>query len=247
MDSGPAGKILTAGRLHRSRAWLPALPWVTATFVLIAGLAGLTARLAGALHYDRARVAAGAFWLPFTAQFVHWTPRMALADLGTTLLVGSALESRSRPLLVAAFILSFLCVGMGLPLLVPDLSVYRGASGLTSGLFVALALDLTLEPRGREAARDRLRRFFGALAFVLFASKTAVEMATGAAIFAGDLGPGVRVLPSAHLLGAVAGALAAIGRMVGRWGRRGEWVDAGGGDPSGARSDHHAEQGPHSG
>jgi rhomboid family GlyGly-CTERM serine protease len=193
---------------------------VTIAFVLIAAVAGLPAGLPGALQYDRGRVAAGAFWLLFTAQFVHWSARMALADLGATLIVGAALESRSRPLLVAAGVLSILCVGTGLPLLAPGLAVYRGASGIASGLFVALALDIILESLRAGSTRARLRLAVGAVAFVLFTAKIMVEMSTGAAIFAGDLGPGVEVLPTAHLLGAVAGSVAAIGMRVGRRGRR---------------------------
>ncbi len=191
------------------------MPWATLTFVLVSAILGLLPGLPEALQYDRTRVAGGAFWLPLTAQAVHWSSRMAIADLGATFLLGSVLETRSRRLLLIVLMTGLLLVGAGMHLRAPGVAVYRGASGVASALFVALAIDVVLEPAAGGAGPGRLRRPIAGIAIALFSMKVVVEMATGNALFAGDLGPGTRVLPLAHLLGAVAGSVTVVAERLG--------------------------------
>jgi membrane associated rhomboid family serine protease len=138
---------------------------------------------------------------------------MTLADLGTLVVLGAWLEIRSRRLVGAALAASALAVGVGVHLLAAGTSVYRGSSGLACGLFTALALDLAL------LAPTPRHRALLVTVLALFAAKVAWEAATGQALFAGSLGPGVEVLPVAHLLGAAGGAAAWWG--VARGSRRG--------------------------
>ncbi|HEU4403138.1 MAG TPA: rhomboid family intramembrane serine protease [Candidatus Polarisedimenticolia bacterium] len=201
---------MTADARDRRRAPPFPVPWVTLTFVLISASLGLLPGLPESLQYDRSRVAGSAFWLPFTAQAVHWSSRMSIADLGTTLLLGSVIEARSRRLLLIVVMAGMLLVGAGLHLLAPAVAVYRGASGVASALFVALAIDLALVGEAPAAGAARFRRPIAWMALVLFAVKVVVEMTTGSAYFAGTMEPGVRVLPLAHLLGAVAGSVVVV-------------------------------------
>ena len=181
------------------------LPWVTAALlgcaVLLAALDGLPARL----EYDRDLVRAGEFWRPLTAQLVHWTPRMAFADLTALALLGGWLEARGRRLgLAVGLLIAAAATALGVHSLLPHLATYRGSSGLAAALFVLVAVEMAAGPG---PAR---RRLLAAAALALFAGKVLYETATGRAAAAGALPAGVEVVPLVHLLGGAAGLLAWI-------------------------------------
>jgi rhomboid family GlyGly-CTERM serine protease len=157
------------------------------------------------LQYDRAQVAAGQVWRLLTGQMVHWTARMAVADLAVLLALGLWLETggRRRALLLA-LILGAIGVVLGVQLLPPGLTLYRGSSGLASALFVLTALEAA-RPPARPSAR-----LLALAALLLFAAKIAWEAAGGHPLFAGTLPPGVEVAPAVHLLGGLAGAIAFV-------------------------------------
>jgi len=183
-------------------------PWLTCCLVSSALLASLLPGLGGALEFARAPIGNGEIWRLVSGQLVHWTPRMALLDLGAVLILGVWVERRSRILAVAVTSGGLLLTGLGLFFLAPDVEIYRGASGLASALFVAAALE-TLRDGGVS------RRLAGA-ALLLFLAKVTWEMATGVAVAAGPLPAGVSVTPAVHLLGAGAGLLASGGHAVPR-------------------------------
>ena len=159
------------------------------------------------LEYDRARVAAGELWRLATAQAVHWTLRMALADLGTILVLGAWLErSGQRPRMLLAALLGAALAIAGVALLLPHLALYRGSSASASALFVLTALEVLRHPPRRGA------RALALLALSLFAAKLAWEALAGEPLFAAPLPPGVAVVPLAHLLGGAAGVVAALRR-----------------------------------
>jgi rhomboid family GlyGly-CTERM serine protease len=180
-------------------------PWVSAALVALAALLVALPGSGEALEYDRARVAAGEVWRLATAQAVHWTPRMALADLGAILVLGAWLErsGQRKRMLVATFLGAALALA-GVALLLPRLALYRGSSASASALFVLAALEIVRHPPRRGA------RALALAALLLFAAKVAWEALTGQPLFAAPLPPGVAVVPLAHLLGGAAGGLMAI-------------------------------------
>lgn len=177
------------------------VPWVTLVFVTVAAAVALLPAGAAAFEYDRAAVAAGASWRPFTAQLVHWGTRMAATDLGAVLVLGSVLERRSRRAAVLAMACGLALAAAGLHWLPPPVARYRGSSTIASALYVALALDLG------SGARSAAVRGGAVMAAAAFLAKTGFEAATGRALFAGPMPPGVEVLPRAHLLGGLGGAI----------------------------------------
>ena len=76
-------------------------PWLTCCLVSSALLASLLPGLGGALEFARAPIGNGEIWRLVSGQLVHWTPRMALLDLGAVLILGVWVERRSRILAVA--------------------------------------------------------------------------------------------------------------------------------------------------
>ena len=187
--------------MHLAESRIARLPWVTLTVVSAALAVALIPGAGELLQYERAAVESGEHWRLLTGQLAHWTPRMATADLLVLLITGAWLESRSRRLVAWTFLTTGLLVGIAVHVWMPELLLYRGSSGIASGLFVVVALDIFGSP-----ARPWMRHL--ALAsLLLFGAKTAWETATGAALVAGQLPPGVLVVPTVHLVGALAGIL----------------------------------------
>lgn len=167
----------------------------------------LTALCAAASFFDGARLQyerSGEAWRLLTGQMVHWTPRMAFFDLGMLLGLGACLEIRGdRRLAAASLALGTVLTAVAVHLS-PDLSLYRGSSGMASALFVLVAFRIADSP-------DRWTRALAAAAVALFLAKAAFEFLAGQTLFAGDLPEGVRVVPLVHLLGGLAGAISRSG------------------------------------
>jgi hypothetical protein len=183
---------------------LPArrFPWLTLALVAAGGLAAAWPRAGTALQFDRRLVAAGEAWRLLTAQLVHWTARMSVADLGALLVLGSWLESQARRRQAAAALAAALAATAAfLPL--SHLDLYRGSSGLGSALLVLAALAAL---SGGGASRGA--RGLAALALAGFAAKLLLDASGIDLAGAGPLPAGVAAAPAAHFLGAAAGALA---------------------------------------
>jgi len=181
-------------------------PWVILTALAAMAACAVASALPGGgalLEYDRARVAGGEVWRLLTGQMVHWTARMALADLAVLLGLGLWLEigGRRRALLLA-LALGAAVTALGVQFFQPGLAVYRGSSGLAAALFVLAALEAMRPPAGQRSFR------LAACALLLFTAKVAWETAGGTPLFAGDLSDGVAATPLIHLLGGLAGLAA---------------------------------------
>lgn len=160
------------------------------------------------LQYDRERVTSGAIWLLATGQIAHWSARMAAFDLGAVLLLGGLLEIRgNRRLAALAMTGGALATAAVVQWLPPRLAFYRGASGLASALFVALAIELARTETG-------WRRGVALVAIAGFVLKVAWEVKTGQPIAAGALPPGVVVTPIVHAAAGLAGAAALFKRSA---------------------------------
>src|SRR5436305_7679206 len=172
-------------------------PWMTAALVALCAAASLVP--AAALEYDRARVATGEVWRLLTGQLVHWTPRMAIFDLGMLLGLGTWLEVRGdRRLVAAALALGGGLTALAVHALSPDLLVYRGSSGAASALFVLAAVRVA-------ESRDPWTRALALAAVALFLAKAACESLAGQTRCAGSLPRGVGVGLRGHLGGGRAG------------------------------------------
>lgn len=170
-------------------------PWLSAGLVALCAAASFAG---AALQYERG----GEAWRLLTGQMVHWTPRMAFFDLGMLLGLGAWLEIRGdRRLAAASLALGAVLTAVAVHLS-PDLSIYRGSSGMASALFVLAAFRIADAP---ESFLKPGTRALAVAAVALFLSKAAFESLAGETLFAGELPEGVRVVPLVHLLGGLAG------------------------------------------
>ena len=143
------------------------LGWSVAILALNAGLItgapDFTLKWPGDLEYDRAAVLDGGFLRLFTGNLVHWSSAHLFLDVGAFFVVGALFErslGRVYPLFLAA---SGIAVGLSLLLFAPEVTLYRGLSGVASG---QLAVVVWNELR---QTADRKYLFCIALAGIVFA------------------------------------------------------------------------------
>lgn len=153
------------------------------------------------LELDRHAILAGEIWRLWTCHLVHYSTQHALIDLATAAAAGAvALPALGWRRLCLAIALTAPLISGGLLLLAPDLSYYRGASGMA--VMLAVLAACTLWPRAGKRARTAL-----ALLGAVLAVKIGAE-AIGYSTAWSDLPAGVHVAWQAHLLGVVAAAIA---------------------------------------
>jgi|GEM_PF-1169973 len=158
------------------------------------------------LQYDRAAVGQGEVWRLMTGNFMHWSAAHFLLDIGAFLVLGVIYERYFGRAYLPILTATTATVGVCVHLFSPEMTTYRGLSGVDSGLFAAiLCVEAIL------ACRDRIRWIWAAPAIIVFTVKIAYESITGQLFFEtqslGDLG-----IPTAmaHLSGAIAGVTAIV-------------------------------------
>jgi rhomboid family GlyGly-CTERM serine protease len=156
---------------------------------------------AAVLAYDRAGVDAGQIWRLLTAHLTHWNSDHLFWDATVFLLLGILCEHRSRARTVACILVSGVAITGTLWLFTPELSSYRGLSGIDSALFAMLATWLAIEA---VHAGDRARVTLVLIVTGAFAAKVAFECATGATLFVDSSGE-MQPVPLAHVIGGVVG------------------------------------------
>jgi membrane associated rhomboid family serine protease len=188
----------------------------TILLTLLALLAGLTP----ILQLERG----GDWWQLLTCHFTHWTYEQLAWDALAFLALGVACERRNRAAFHATLLASAVTIPLAVLIFAPEVTEYRGLSGLASALFVLLLVD----PRNAavsaaDAVASRHRRERDALGSAgedagvprggrakspplhsiilgaVFAAKIVFELTTSSAVFAGDITP----VPIAHIAGAI--------------------------------------------
>jgi rhomboid family GlyGly-CTERM serine protease len=142
-------------------------------------------------------------WRLWTGHFVHFGAAHLRGDLLAFVVWAALLEQRERRTLARIVLGATPLLSLALLAGYPGLSEYRGLSGLDCSLVVAL-----IGERGFSNARFR---WLGPACLVAFALKCVYEMTQRRALLAPDLGGGAKLLPMAHVLGAVLGAVLQLG------------------------------------
>ncbi|MRW90525.1 rhombosortase [Duganella sp. FT80W] len=162
-----------------------------------------SAAVAELLEFNRHAILTGELWRLWSCHLVHYSMQHALIDYATALaaaaIAGQLLGWRR---LMVALLLAAPLIAIGLLLLAPECLYYRGASGIAVMLTV-LAI----------AALWRRSGTYGRAPLALLALALLAKIgAEAGGLTAGwsDLPADVRVAWPAHLLGAMAGCIAAI-------------------------------------
>ena len=195
---------------HISIRWYEACPWTlglsTVMLLLNLGLLFWTPNAENVLNwlqYDRSAIVEGQLWRLVTGNLVHWSAEHFLLDVAVFLFIGCLYERSLGNSYPWILFLTGMAVGASALIFLPQMALYRGLSGVDSGLFAAV---LCLECG--QAQRDRRNWLFLLPAVGIFVLKLGYESATGRMFFGteslGDLGQPV---PLAHAAGAFAAVL----------------------------------------
>ncbi len=209
LSLGLIGSLATAeggGRVSAFRSGWPATllrrgPLLTLTLAAVAIAAGASTDL----QLSRGAVLDGEAWRLVTGHFVHFGRAHAVGDILGFIGWAAIIEAISRRLLVAAVSLAALGVSVGVLALCPEVQVYGGLSAIDVALATTLLCVLATSRwiRGLPGGRVLIGVIAAAHVF-----KAGYEVLLGNAILAPDLGPGVKLLPTAHLVGAACGVAA---------------------------------------
>ncbi|MCC7406828.1 MAG: rhomboid family intramembrane serine protease [Phycisphaeraceae bacterium] len=204
-------------------------PWVTGIGVGLAVLVTVMGWSEAAAMTREAQPAWAWGARLITCHGSHFGTNHLFWDAATLAVLGAAAERMSRRQMVVTLLVSSLAISLAVWVGRPELTAYRGLSGLDSALFglVLVSVGCELARGGRWAAMGIVAA--GAAGFV---GKTAFELATGQTLFVAGSAEFVGV-PLAHIVGFVVGAAAAIKGVEWRGcgpsvtGRRAGWCSMG--------------------
>jgi len=184
----------------------PRFPWITFSLSALTLAVWWIPAARELLQFDRTDLASGALWRTVTGHFTHWTSSHLAWDLAAFVLLGVLLERHSRSLLGITLAVSALAISGAVWLAAPELTTYRGLSGVDSALFAAVVthagIAAALQSRWGSA-------LWPVLAAVAFTTKVVAESTAGGALF---VAPDVLFVPVplAHVAGGLTGLVVAV-------------------------------------
>ena len=154
---------------------------------------------------DFAEVSDGQWWRIWTGHLTHYDGNHLFWDLLMFAILGAACELRHPRQFAASMALMSAGISAAMAVFCGQIEVYRGLSGLDTGLFVWFAGD---QIRQSLRDRDRLAATFWIAPCVGLVGKLLLEATTGNTLFvdSSDFTP----LVESHLAGAVIGFLLSV-------------------------------------
>lgn len=132
-------------------------------------------------------------WRIVTCHFTHWSYEQLAWDAIAFAILGIASTHHNPRAFHATLLASTFLIPIAVLTFAPNVSTYRGLSGIDSALFALLLV---------QSRKSKL-----AIACAIgFAAKIAFESMTGGAVFASNMGADVVSVPVAHIAGALIGA-----------------------------------------
>lgn len=159
------------------------------------------------LQFDREMFANGQWWRAITGHLTHWNFDHLFWDLFAFVVTGILCERLNRRAWGICIFGSVVLVSAVIFWKQPSMTVYRGLSGVDSGLFAMALTWMIVAWIGR---REYLLGIAGVVGAILFLCKLIYEVATGRILFVDSDAGGFRPAIEAHLAGAVVGILVAV-------------------------------------
>jgi rhomboid family GlyGly-CTERM serine protease len=212
MQTANANKMATTSQEWAS---LRKVPIVTLGLTAFAIVASLLPEPLDWLSYDRTAIAAGETWRLASGHFTHWNADHLLWDLVMFVVLGATVERVCRGSLATTLLLSSAAISATLWMFAPEVSQYRGLSGLDSALFGFVAPQLFCEAQRKQ---HRVAQWLLAILTAGFVGKVAWEMATGRTLFVAAAAAEFTPLPLVHVVGAVVGLFVWVASCRGREG-----------------------------
>lgn len=184
---------------------------VTIVITLVTLIAAISPPITSALQLDVGLVAGGQWWRVITGHVTHWGMSHLFWDLSMFVVLSAVCESRHRRWYTLATIASLSLISAAVGAMCPTITIYRGLSGIDTGLFVWFVVD---QIRISVCRGDKAIAAASAAAVVALMVKLTYEATTGGILFVDSRT--FEPLVESHLAGAVCGLFcAAIGVAYG--------------------------------
>jgi rhomboid family GlyGly-CTERM serine protease len=191
-------------RLKSAAAYLPG---VTLVLVAAACLVMAFPWLADRLQYDRSAVVEGELWRIATCHLTHWSLDHLFWDVTALGFLGFVVEQDRRRRLLTCIGLSAVLIPLVVFACMPELSTYRGLSGIDSAVFMLLATALLGDSWDQ---RDWGWMLVCTAVMGGFVAKTGFEYVTGTTLFVDASAAEMLPVPLAHVIGAGVGLLCGV-------------------------------------
>jgi rhomboid family GlyGly-CTERM serine protease len=178
------------------------LPVASLLLIAFAVIVSLIPGVAHWLQYDRLAVAHGAFWRLVTSHFVHWSDEHLFWDVLALGVLGWMCEREGVPQFLGTVAAAALLIPLVLSIAEPQMTTYRGLSGIDSALFALLAARIS---RQAVSEKDWSRLSLVTLISTGFAAKIGFELFTGGTLFVDSSAAGLTPVPLAHVAGGLIG------------------------------------------
>ena len=163
------------------------------------------------VQYDREAIAAGELWRLVSGHWTHYSFDHFVWDALAFAALAVVSEQRSRARFLVCVVTSAVAISVAVWVMHPDMRIYRGLSGIDSGLFALVAVGMWND--GCQQQRPGLRAFaFACLTGFLL--KVSFELMTGRTVFVGEMDPLTVGVPLAHIVGAFCGVLIGASSQV---------------------------------
>ncbi len=204
-EIGDAMRPITIHRRLKSAA--EHLPGVSLVLVAAACLVMAFPSLADRLQYDRSAVVEGELWRIATCHLTHWSFEHLFWDVTALLFLGFVIEQDKRRRLLTCMGLSAVLIPLAVCACMPELSTYRGLSGIDSAVFMLLAITLLSDSWDQ---RDWGWTLVCTAVMGGFTAKTGFEFVTDTTLFVDATAAEMLPVPLAHVVGAGIGVLCGV-------------------------------------
>ncbi|MDA1056054.1 MAG: rhombosortase [Planctomycetota bacterium] len=201
----------------RSKSLFAPVIWILA---IAAAAIALSPVLQELLQFDAAAIVVGDYWRFLTGHLLHWNFDHLFWNLSVFVVLGTMCERRGRTAFLACLLGSAAAISFFALVALPEMPIYRGLSGIDTGLFALLCVGLFADARARG---NRTTQWMIAAAALGLITKTAYEMGSDATIFVDHTAAAFIPIPMAHVLGALVGV--AVGFTAIAWHRHRSQVD----------------------
>jgi rhomboid family GlyGly-CTERM serine protease len=178
------------------------LPGASLLFVAFAIAMSLLPGVSAWLQYDRTAISNGALWRILTSHFVHWSAEHLFWDVLALGVLGWLCERQNPARFLACVVASALLIPLSVWFAEPQMSTYRGLSGIDSALFAMLATRIISEAI---ADKDWYRLTMAGFVTAGFAAKLGFELLTGGTLIVDSTAAGMTPVPLAHVVGGLVG------------------------------------------
>jgi len=176
-------------------------PYLTLLFGFLASAITLSPQMTSWLEFNRPAILHGEIWRTLTGHFTHWTASHLFWDIIVFLVLAGTIERFSRRHFLICFSAASLIISLLVFIVLPEMTLYRGLSGIDSAFLMLL---LVLLYRRNAAGYKLLHKIPYLLLGLLFIGKTVFELTTAQAFFVESSDLFIPV-PLAHLGGAFTG------------------------------------------